>query len=501
MTLAKTQAAFLIGLHPTLVTVEVALQIGIPGLQIVGLANRSVAEAKQRVIGALHQLGIRLPARKCVVNLAPGHVLKTGTSFDLAIAAGLLAANGKLRFEISQVFLVGELALDGQVRSVPGLLGMILKAQTAGLKIFLIPAAQLSEVVCLTSLVIIPLCSLAELLSLTPVDLEHSRVNCSSAQSPKNSSLIANRGQTDLDEIVGQDQAKRALTITAAGLHHLLLVGPPGCGKTLLAQAIVGLLPTMSVSEQIEVTQIYSAAGLNPDGLLTDRPFRAPHHSISLVGLVGGGMELRPGEITLAHRGVLFLDELPEFQAVGLEALRQPLETGSVTLVRSKGSLNYPATCLLIAAANPCRCGWYQSQVKNCRCSPQSLVQYHQRLSGPLLDRFDLIVKLDAVPITQLMKSRTSSISTVTTTLAGKITQVRNVFGRPAGQMSLVEVQGLKLEPSVKQLLTRAATHWQLSARVCHKLIRVALTIARLESETEIKLHHLAEALQYRVQL
>lgn len=482
----QSYSAFLVGLQPTLVTVEVGSQIGIPGLQVVGLASRAVTEARQRIAGALHQLGIKLPARKCVVNLAPAHLPKTGTSFDLAIMANLLAVYDKLQFSLAETFLVGELTLSGELRSVPGILTMVLAAQQRGLKRMVIPWQSLAEVAPVSGLQLVAVRSVAELLKLTETDFVTREVA---------TELIAaqpHRGNQKLAAIVGQSAAKRALQIAAAGRHHLLLIGPPGSGKTLLAQALPELLPPLSPEEQIAVTQIYSATGLNQGQFCHDRPFRTPHHSISLVGLVGGTADLRPGEITLAHHGVLFLDELPEFQPQVLEALRQPLETRQVTLVRAKGSLVYPADCLLIAAANPCKCGWYQSQVKACQCSPQLLAQYHQKLSGPLLDRFDLIVRLDAVPAKILLEQKPQPIE--------RLQRLPNA-DKPAGRLTLAEIKNLSLSPSVKKILIQAMTRWQLSARAGHKLIKVALTIARLAGTATIAPEHVLEALHYRVQL
>lgn len=485
MPLMQSWSGFLVGLQPTLVAVEVGVQIGIPGLQIVGLASRAVVEAKQRIAGALHQLGVRLPARKCVVNLAPAHLPKTGTSFDLAIMANLLSVYEKLKFSLEKTFLVGELTLAGELRSVPGILTMVLEAQKAGLTRMVIPFASLAEVAPLSGLCIVPVRSVSELLELTEADFVVRKFEADEEVLPVSHHKLA--------LIVGQSQAKRALRIAAAGRHHMLLIGPPGSGKTLLASALPELLPPMTQAEKISVTQIYSAAGLNQGSFCHDRPYRAPHHSISLVGLVGGGAELRPGEITLAHRGVLFLDELPEFQPQVLEALRQPLETQQVRLARAKGSLTYPAGCLLIASANPCKCGWYQSQYKACHCSPQLLAQYQQKLSGPLLERFDLIVRLDAVPAAQLLDSQSVSLAQE----SGPITRIE----KPAGELSSLEVRKLQLSPAARKVLIQATDHWQLSARVCHKLIKVALTIAQLDGDAHIKPQHLLEALHYRAQI
>jgi magnesium chelatase family protein len=399
--LAKTYSAELEGINAKRIEVEVDLNVGLHAFNIVGLADKALNEAKERVNSALKNSGIKPPTRenrKITVNLAPADVKKTGSQYDLAIAFGYLLATEQVkRFDPLDKLFIGELALDGRVRSVSGIVNIAQMAAAEGFKFLFVPAENASEAAVIPGITIVPVETLID-----AVHMLEERIPLKTADFRPFITERTPHAAPDLSEIKAQDAAKRALMIAAAGGHNLLMIGPPGVGKSLLAQALVGILPSLTGAEAIEITKIWSAAGLAPGGLVAARPFRSPHQTASLVSVVGGGTNPRPGEISLAHRGILFLDELPEFQKNVLEALRQPLETGAVHVARARGTLTFPAKFSLIAAMNPCPCGYYGDDTKECKCGPYEVIRYQKKISGPLLDRIDLQIRVPRVEVKEL---------------------------------------------------------------------------------------------------
>ncbi|MCD6401140.1 MAG: YifB family Mg chelatase-like AAA ATPase, partial [Anaerolineales bacterium] len=401
--LARVFSCAIIGLDGVVVEVEVDLGRGLPGITIVGLPDAAVQESRERVQSAIKNSGLPFPRKRIVVNMAPASVRKEGPAYDLPIALGILAMNGLIPPEtIQDAIVIGELSLDGSVRHVRGILPMAALARQEGYKQVFVPVDDAAEAALIPEIKVIPVSSVSALVS---------HLNSETLippQPPTKSESIPLMAQTDFSEIKGQEHVKRALEVASAGGHNLLMIGPPGAGKTLLARAIPSILPYMSIDEALDVTRIYSIADqLPPDiPLLRQRPFRAPHHTISHAGLVGGGNWPTPGEISLAHHGVLFLDELPEFGHRVLEVLRQPLEDKMVTISRAQGSLTFPANFMLIAAMNPCPCGYYGDPVKECTCSLSAITRYQHRISGPLLDRIDIHIEVPRVDYEKLSKDR-----------------------------------------------------------------------------------------------
>ncbi|MCX8062799.1 MAG: YifB family Mg chelatase-like AAA ATPase [Anaerolineales bacterium] len=510
--LARVYSCAMIGLDGVIVEVEVDTAQGLPAMVIVGLPDTAVQESRERVQAAIKNAGLRYPRGRLVVNLAPATVRKEGPAYDLPIALGVLACNGQIPPEsVADAIVVGELSLDGKVRHTRGVLPMAALARQQGFQRIYVPAADAAEAALVPDLEVLAVESLAELVAhlcghqtLTPVP-------------PIDLQALPAVGQTDFQEIKGQEHVKRALEVAAAGGHNVLMIGPPGAGKTLLARAMPGILPRMTIEEALDVTRIYSVADQLPADapLVRVRPFRAPHHTISHAGLVGGGNWPHPGEISLAHRGVLFLDELPEFSPRTLEVLRQPLEDKVVTISRAQGSLTFPANFQLVAAMNPCPCGYYGDHQKACTCSSQMVTRYQKRISGPLLDRIDLHVEVPRVEIDKLSDDRLGEPSAVIQQRVEiarqrqrqRFDSLRASIGEsePAptitcnAEMSTAQVrQTCALDESGKTLMRTATTRLQLSARAYHRVLKVARTIADLEGSETIQVHHLAEALQYR---
>ena len=481
------------------ITVECYISNGLPAFDIVGLPDAAVKEARERVRAAAKTSGLRFPTGRITVNLAPASLKKAGTHYDLPILLSIMAASGAIRRPRSSSAFLGEVSLDGKIRPITGVLPMAIAAKRAGFDTLFVPAQNAAEATLARGPAIIPVRTLKELIEGINGErvLEEEPIWVPEKRQP---------GGLDFKDVLGQENVKRAMEIAAAGSHNVLLIGPPGSGKSMLSKRLPSILPDMTWSESLAVTQIYSVMGMlsSKSPLVTERPFRSPHHTVSNAGLAGGGTNPRPGEISLAHNGVLFLDELPEFRRDTLDLMRQPLEDGKVTISRASGSVAYPAAFMLVCAMNPCKCGWYGDPSGKCTCSEQSVQNYRSKISGPLLDRIDIIVEVPAVQFEDLRSRREAEPSSeVKKRVNFARDQQHRRFGQQSGmcnaRMGPSELRMFcQLDEESAELMHQAFDAFGLTARSYDRILKVARTIADLDGSKKICADHIAEAIQYR---
>jgi magnesium chelatase family protein len=500
--LAKVISGAIVGLDGALVEVEVDILSGLPKTIIVGLPDAAVEESSERVRSAIRNSGGFFPMRRIVVNLAPADLKKAGPAYDLPIAVGILLSSEQVAADVSDTMFLGELSLDGTLRHTNGVLPLVALAKDENIPNVIVPEADAKEAALIEGINIIPVASLTQLVSYLRGEIP--------APSVVGESTIAVTtpliNYTDLADIKGQEHVKRALEVAAAGGHNMIMCGPPGSGKTLLARALASILPPMTNEEALEVTKIYSVSGLLPADtpMIRQRPFRSPHYTISNAGLVGGGHWPKPGEISLSHKGVLFLDELPEFGHSLLEVLRQPLEDKVVTISRALGRVTFPSSFMLVGAMNPCPCGYYGDPFHKCTCPPSIVSRYQRRISGPFIDRVDIFVEVPHIDYEKLTDKRLGETSErvqkrVAAARERQLKRFKDTKLTSNAEMTPTEIRAFcHVEDSAQSLLKAAMKQLYLSARAFHRILKLALTIADLESCDTIKAQHVAEAVQYR---
>lgn len=509
-TFSKVYSAELYGINARLIDVEVDTLVGLHSFNIVGLADKALSEAKERVNAALKNSDIKPPNkenRKITVNLAPADIKKTGSQYDLAIAIGYALSTEQIRpFETSDKIFVGELALNGDLRPITGALSIAQMAAALGYQFLFLPERNAKEAALIEGIKVVPAGTLKEVISFIENPAEVKKLS----NAKTNGESKRQEYKITLDDIRGQENAKRALIIAAAGGHNLLMVGTPGAGKSILAEGMASILPETTIEEAIEITKVWSAAGENQNSLIQIRPFRAPHHSASAISIVGGGTNPRPGEISLAHRGVLFLDELPEFPRNILESLRQPLETGEVRVARAKAALTFPARFTLVAAMNPCPCGYFGDKEKECRCTANEVLRYEKRVSGPLLDRIDLQINMPRVSADELLQKRKQDKNSETERALVQIQKAREAQAKRFqsanraifvnAEMTSKDAENLiALDNESELFLKKTLEDNLVTARGYYKILKTARTIADLEESPAVKKRHLAEAFSYRI--
>jgi len=502
--LGKVKSVAVYGIEAYVLEIEVYVTKGqLPSTVVIGLPDAAVKECRDRVKAALKNSGYKFPYKNITINLAPADRKKEGPSFELSIATGLLIATNQIETDkIDEYGIVGELALDGRVRTVNGCLSMAIQCKEAGLKGLILPADNAPEAAIVDGIDIIPVNTLSDAVSFLTNGLVISPFNLNLSDVFSDSSHY----EVDFMDVKGQEHVKRALTIAAAGNHNVLMIGPPGSGKTMLTQRVPTIMPGLTLEEAIETTAIYSSAGLlgQNKSLIATRPFRNPHHTISTAGLVGGGSFPRPGEISLAHHGVLFLDELPEYNRKTLEVLRQPLETDEITISRAMSSVMFPAEIMLVGAMNPCPCGYNTDPKKECHCSPRQIRNYISKISGPLLDRIDIHVEVPSVQYKDLTSDATCESSKE---IRERVTEARDIqlarFKRlkysTNSRMSTKQIKNhCSLDSQAEELLQQAMIELNISARGYNKILKVGRTIADLDSSENVCVEHILEAIQYR---